>query len=285
MGGLVILAAGWIAPAVVEAGVPPGTKCDRSALCNRTPRLDTEKAGSIEPRKGGADVRRRVWSILGVVSGATAGLVWMGSVGAEPSFDPAAPGEQPYVVDNISVVYPPPDGDYVDVSFDYAWAGETYPGPAECQLLLIDAGGEVVGVVDIELDSLEAAAAAHLGRVADIQAAGDPEEASVRCASARAPDPAGTYAFGALELVDIAGQGTYLQGTVNWTGSGPSDTHQCTLTVSLPSGEIDEARFTLSAPDGHPLHMWLPGLPSGGQDPVVRCATYGSGTQPRRSAG
>jgi hypothetical protein len=223
---------------------------------------------------------RRALVLAVVSSGVLAGLMFAGSVFARPSFEPASPNEQPYLVDNISMQYPGIDAKHVDVTFDYSWARSTYPGPANCRVVIQDTVGDVVGTRDMELDSLQPAATADLEGAASVEVTGTRETAVVECAPSRAPDPSGQYSFDSLRFSQVEGQGVFLEGRVTWKGEGPPDTQQCALTFDLPSGEAMQVSFTFSVPNEHDLHMWLPGLTSVGQDPTVRCSPYPASTQP-----
>ena len=107
--------------------------------------------------------RKRSWLLLGLLSaGAAFGFVVSGTDSDQVSAADAAPS---YELFNLKIQYPyvNPRDIYTDeveartneagVSYASRWAGSTYPGTANCEIVLYDGDGDIVGRAEFGLSS------------------------------------------------------------------------------------------------------------------------------------
>lgn len=96
-------------------------------------------------------------------------LLWISAFLAAAAWSPsgrvvqAAPGQPSYHLEEMTVEYPyiaedgAANGSTASVSYSVRWTSESYPGPAECNIVLYDAIGNVVGEQAVEVSTATAA--------------------------------------------------------------------------------------------------------------------------------
>lgn len=116
---------------------------------------------------------------------------------ASPPPDPPQPS---YELSNFKIQYPyvDPRDVYVEpsvdrrtqaaVSYSAAWLSDSYPGTANCQIVLYGAGAEVVGRYSFELISYSPEALEGEGFGPPVRVKGRPVAASGSCADSIPPE-------------------------------------------------------------------------------------------------
>jgi hypothetical protein len=190
---------------------------------------------------------------LFLASAAASFLLFDRGASASGPVTPAAPGEPTYVLSNFDL-RPPSAPGTVPVTFDMAWADETFPGKARCEVEVSDANGTVVGTVQFAATALEPGPT-RTGPVAVPLAGGDPASATGVCAAGERP-PAGARYL--LSGVRVPSEGTpRIEAQATWKdGLSPGD-QACTATLAMSDGTTRTYHFTLAAPDGQLVTVLL----------------------------
>ncbi len=191
-------------------------------------------------------------------------------------FRAAKPGEPTYVLTGLTVEFPytAPDG-VVDeseagVRYDIAWSTPTYPGRAECELLVLDDDGSVVGSSRYEFMNLVPQVAGD-GPL-PVPISGVP--ASVEAACAAATPESGDYRISNPAVVTDADGATTLVADVAFGSDERPGVGACRASLTLASGANTTWAFTLSAPEGRMVIAFLDSAFQGASVQSVSCGPY-----------
>ncbi len=199
---------------------------------------------------------RQRWLVGAILLGIVVGL--FGSVvKGDTGFTQAGLGEPTYLISDVAMSSSQ-DPTQIGITFRYDWNAPTYPGPAKCRFELTGAAGTIVGVLDVQLDSLVPTAVPARPLLVPVSATA--VAATGSCAAALRPDPASGYALSAIAIVReegneaIPGSEPKLVATANWVGGSPPGTQHCVLTAVLlggTPGACPDDRGTWGGPSDH----------------------------------
>lgn len=201
-----------------------------------------------------------------------------------PPVIPAAPGEDTYVFANIDFTYPyvpdgvkgaTPDHGFASLSFESDWSGDVYPGPADCEVRFLSAGGTDVGGLSSgwSQHTRHIDAAGLLGPAFPVT--GVPVRVSWACSAGTKPVDGAT-----LEQLQMGRADGHLQLTAvlraPTAGEGGPGTQVCTISGTAPDGSTVTAggHSTLDVADGTKINMVLPGSFEGAADLQASCHPF-----------
>jgi hypothetical protein len=191
----------------------------------------------------------------------------------------ATANEASYLLSGFDITYPASshglgedlDESYAAVSFDATWSEDTFPGTSQCELMLFNGDGAIVGRSTFSFSSLEQSARLKLHPV---PVAERPASVEGGCSEAEPPSQIG-YGFTDLAVVDNENtrHGDLLVGTVTTEGGVLPGAHLCTAHLEY-ADRIEPFLFTLDAGDGNPLSLVLPQELQGARGATVDCEPY-----------
>ncbi len=260
---------------------------------------------SSEPVRRRARLRRRARiaaSGLAVLLLGAAVLVPLRSLaglGDEPEPKPGTrPWNETYVLSDFEVEYPlvvrPIDGpverdpDQAGVRFRATWSGDVYPGEADCEIRVLDAGGNVAGTRKFSYASY-GPSLGHPDIDVPVQGVVPAEGGAALSADGSCgpgtPPGTGEYRFANLHM-EQGDNGARLAGDVTWATSDPPLDQYCVATLEMPDGTSVERTFTLAVGNNDSLSVLLPNsfveaIPIG-----IRCEPFvGQGETKQQSNG
>lgn len=202
---------------------------------------------------------RRSWRVA--IIGTCAAVSALGAA-AWQGLDRAEGQETGYRFSNVLVSYAtnPQDGQvdtgHATISYESAWAADTYPGVLECTWTIYDAEGNVLGQQSGTFSSRSnPGGTLHHEITID---RGVPARGTIGCNPARLDNPAGHYRFSGLRIspADTPGGGQdarprfRITMDMAWQGDGRPSAQECVATVYSRSGEeLFTHSFGLSSVD------------------------------------
>jgi hypothetical protein len=218
--------------------------------------------------------RRFSWVLaMAIAGGVIAVLATTGGVRSSPA-------AHSYSLEGFTIV-DGPQSDQIGVEVRYAWAGPTYPGPADCYLEVSDSSGNRLGRSDFRLDSLTPGDTTPAIPVS-VSASAEPSQVSGDCGEGVPPSSRYTFSDIRVVAVDanqaVDGDEIELQAVAHWDGSTSPGTHECTL--SAPSDDIPDFTFTLGVGDGSTFDVRVPSEFKGILDPALSCSPYNADSGP-----
>lgn len=126
------------------------------------------------------------------------------------------------------------------VRFEVSWPNRDFPGTRNCEWLIFDDSGRVIGRDYGTLTSMESTPDG-IYRDMDVEPGAHIDRAQISCDSARLDDPSGSFSFTDIRIVRPASNAAADMDvffTVSWAGNGTPTPQTCDIVVMDQSGNF-----------------------------------------------
>jgi hypothetical protein len=231
----------------------------------------------LNPETEGVDVRKSSKVVLTLALGVSASLGYAMSSFGDQSYRSADPNESTYSLTGLSLNGALESGDnrnQVVVSYTTDWAGDAWPGYAECQIRVLDGGGSIIGIQQFQRSQflphpVQGLIEVDLGQNAVQEAKGVEGD----CAKAEKPPETAGYMLTNMRMAG-SGDDPTLTFDVNWTTSEPPLYHECDTVLRFDDGSTKSLTFGISLPDGDTGHIGVSPATALGTPESVECHPY-----------